>query len=139
MTEKEVTTKYYDIENKIPSVYDSWETVGVNLSRDIANCENIMSSELIRVISILYNRKIVDLTHKIKREFMFLGLYPNKQKALNIFPDRLSVVMDERNLHEQGSVLLSTCDFYQCPNCKETWIMRRNKFCGDCGILINWK
>jgi hypothetical protein len=139
MTEKEVTTKYYDIEDKIPSVYDSWETVGVNLSRDIANLEDIISAELIRIIAILKNKHICDLTHKIKREFLFIGLYPEKQKVHNILPDRPIVEMDEHILHEEGSVLLSTCDFYQCPNCKETWIMRRNKFCGDCGILINWK
>jgi transcription initiation factor IIE alpha subunit len=136
MTEKQVTTKYYDIEDKIPSVYDSWETVGVNLSRDIANLEDIISVELIRVISILNNRKIVDLTHKIKREFMVLGLYPEKQKALNIFPDRLSVTIDKKDIRETGDVWQ---EFYQCPNCKEIWVVSRNKFCGDCGSLINWK
>jgi hypothetical protein len=137
MTEKEVTTKYYDIEDKIPSVYDSWETVGVNLSRDIANLEDIMSPELIRVISILNCQNIIDLTHKIKREFMFFGLYPNKQKALNIFPDRLSIVMDEKDIY--GGEDPRSYIFYQCPNCKDDEVLRRNKFCGNCGSLINWK
>jgi hypothetical protein len=137
MTEKEVTTKYYDIEDKIPSVYDSWETVGVNLSRDIANLEDIISPELIRVISILNNRKIVDLTHKIKREFMFIGLYPEKQKTLNIFPDRLSVTIDKNNVYARDT--LGVCTFYKCSQCKDTYIMQRNKYCGNCGSLINWK
>ena len=137
MTEREITAKYYDIEDKIPSVFDSWETVGVNLSRDIANLEDIISVELIRVISILNNRKIVDLTHKIKREFMFIGLYPNKQKALNIFPDRLSVVMDEKDIY--GGEDPCSYTFYQCLNCKDDEVLRRNKFCGNCGSLIIWK
>lgn len=46
------------------------------------------------------------------------------------------VTIDKKDIRETGDCFL---ECYECPNCKEVWIMRRNKFCSDCGSLINWK
>ena len=29
-------------------------------------------------------------------------------------------------------------DWYECPNCSDIYITRRNKYCGNCGVQFQW-
>ncbi len=31
------------------------------------------------------------------------------------------------------------CDWYKCPNCKDTGIISGQNFCGECGGKLKWK
>lgn len=31
------------------------------------------------------------------------------------------------------------CEWFKCPNCDETNIMRGTSFCPNCGLMIIWK
>ena len=82
--------KYGNLEDKIPSVWNTYEAAGVALSWDIVFLFDIKDPELIRVISLIrLNTKTLDLTNHIDSKFSFAGLYPTKQKAYNIIPDKL--------------------------------------------------
>jgi rRNA maturation endonuclease Nob1 len=30
------------------------------------------------------------------------------------------------------------CDWYVCPNCKDSMILKDQKFCGECGGKLKW-
>jgi hypothetical protein len=98
MTEKEISEKYADIEDKIPSIWKTYEEAGINLAKDLlengpfSNFEKwgVCDGELIRVISLLMIRvPSLDLSGHINQMFAFAGLYPERMKAFNIVPDKL--------------------------------------------------
>jgi hypothetical protein len=91
LTEKEISAKYFHIENKIPGTWGSWVEAGVELSQDICMLWDIKDSELIRVISLVSSRVPgLNITQHIYAPFSFMGLYPHVQKSYNITPDKIN-------------------------------------------------
>lgn len=31
------------------------------------------------------------------------------------------------------------CEWYKCPNCKDTMITCHQKYCGNCGVKFEWE
>ena len=88
LTIEEITEKYRNIEDKIPSVWSDYKSAGIELSQDIVFHWNIKSSELIRVIALMEIR--IPEFHQnqhIDNRFAFAGLYPERMKTFDIKPD----------------------------------------------------
>jgi len=90
LTIEEVAAKYANIEDKIPSVWSTWEEAGVNLAQDMYNKWDVSDGELIRVISLMgIMVKGMKLYDHINPMFSFTGLYPHVQRTYNIQPDSI--------------------------------------------------
>lgn len=88
LTIEEIVTKYANIEDKIPTVWPTWEEAGVNLAQDIYDKWDIREGELIRVIALMGIRvNGLKLYDHINPMFSFTGLYPEMQRSYNIHPD----------------------------------------------------
>lgn len=85
MTIEELKEKYSNIEDKIPSVWQTYQEAGLELRNDIHN--GICDVELIRVISLISLQSNVILTSYINPIFSFAGLYPQKMKVYDIKPE----------------------------------------------------
>lgn len=84
----ELYDKYRNIEDKIPSVWETYEKAGIELAIDIRDEWNIEDPELIRVISLMDIRvRGLDLVNHINPMLSFCGLYPEKMKQFNIPPE----------------------------------------------------
>lgn len=96
LTVEEITEKYRDIEDKIPSIWPDWETAGIELAQDILYHWNIQQSELIRVIALMEIRvRGLHITQHIDNRFAFAGLYPFKMKTFDIKPDDVKSIVSE--------------------------------------------
>jgi hypothetical protein len=94
LTEAEIAEKYSNIEDKIPSVWKTFEEAGINLAQDIACTWDVRNGELIRVLSLIDMRMAgagkpnrFNLTKHINPMFAYAGLYPERMKSFNILPD----------------------------------------------------
>lgn len=88
LTLTEIIKKYSNIEDKIPSVWETYEEAGIELAQDLVYTWDIQNTELIRVISLVSGRvKGLKITQHIDPMFSFAGLYPEIQKVYNILPD----------------------------------------------------
>jgi hypothetical protein len=89
LTEAELSSKYGDIESKIPSFWATWEDAGVNLAQDLSFGHwDIRDNELYRVISLVSIRvQSIKITQHLDPKFSFQGLYPEIMKPLGIEPD----------------------------------------------------
>ena len=87
MTEKEISFKYSNIEDKITCMWKSFAEAGEELKKDIIDIYNIKDVELIRVISLIRLRANIILDEHIDSKFVFAGLYPEKQKLYDILPE----------------------------------------------------
>ena len=56
LTIDELKKKYENIEDKIPTVWETYEMVGVDMTKDLQFTWNIIDAELIRVINLVSNR-----------------------------------------------------------------------------------
>ena len=84
---QDIVIKYSNIEDKIPSVWKTYEDAAFELSEDIAYEYNISNHELIRVISLIetiIGKNNFNFTDRILQSHLFTGLYPNTIKAINI-------------------------------------------------------
>lgn len=96
LTEVELTEKYSNIEDKIPSIWKTYEDAGVNLAQDIAFTWDIRSGELIRVIALMEIRvNGLKVSQHIDSRFAYAGLYPEKMRAFNILPDGIDTEIAE--------------------------------------------
>jgi len=84
----ELALKYGSIESKIPSIWPTYETAGIELAQDLLYHWSISHSELIRVIALLETRVVgLKLSQHIDNRFAFAGLYPHIMSPLNIKPE----------------------------------------------------
>lgn len=87
MTEKEVAEKYANIEDKIPSIWPTWEKAGIELAQDIVYLWDIKHHELIRVISAVssYVRGLNIIQHIDPNPiYQLSGLYPHRIRKIDI-------------------------------------------------------
>jgi uncharacterized protein YaaN involved in tellurite resistance len=95
LTIEEITEKYKEIENKIPSIWSDYPTAGKELAQDILYHWDIKQGELIRVISLMEIRvRGLQITQHIDPHFAFTGLYPEIMKTFEVEPDMLKVMND---------------------------------------------
>lgn len=88
LTEKEISLKYSNIEDKIPSVWPSWEKAGVNLAQDLIYIWDVRDCELYRVIALVSMRVPgLRITQHLDPKFAYMGLYPERMKSFDITPD----------------------------------------------------
>lgn len=80
--------KYKDIQDKVPSVWKTYEEAAIELADEIKDIWDIDNAEVIRVISFLdrFNRDANMISH-IDRRFEYAGLYPEVMKSFKINPD----------------------------------------------------
>lgn len=86
MTIQEIHTKFSNIEEKIPSIFESYEDAGRQLAQAIIYNWNISDNEIIRVIALISTNTNIDLNEHVNPIFAFAGLYPTIQKIYNIKP-----------------------------------------------------
>ena len=86
---KDLEAKYSNIEDKIPSVWKTYEEAGIELAQDLSFGHwDINSSELYRVISLVSLRvRDLKITQHLDPQFGFMGLYPERMKGHDVFPD----------------------------------------------------
>lgn len=87
MTIQDIHTQFSNIEEKIPSVFESYEDAGRQLAQAIIYHWNISDNEIIRVIALIGIHTNIDLSEHVNPMFAFAGLYPTKQKLYNIKPE----------------------------------------------------
>ena len=89
LTETEIAEKYSNIEDKIPSVWKTYEEAGINLAQDLVFTWDARNGELIRVIALIGMRcgPKLDLSKHIDQRFAYAGLYPERMKLFNITPE----------------------------------------------------
>lgn len=87
MTIQEIHTKFSNIEEKIPSVFSSYQEAGIQLAQALIDHWDISDNEIIRVIALIGIHSNIDLSNHIKPMFAFAGLYPTIQKIYNIKPE----------------------------------------------------
>jgi hypothetical protein len=97
LTISEISEKYRNIEDKIPSVWKDYESAAIELAQDIAFVWDITDGEIIRVISLLSMRTNVKLHKHIDNNFGFAGLYPNRIKDLRseLRDDKINEILNE--------------------------------------------
>lgn len=90
---EEIVEKYSCIEEKVPSVWEDYEKVAIELSQDIATEWDIKDGELIRVLALVdmrvagMGKPTFGLSKHIYAPFAFMGLYPERMKSLEQLPD----------------------------------------------------
>lgn len=91
LTETELAKKYDNIEDKIPSVWPTYEAAGINLAQDLSFGHwDIKHPELYRVIALVSTRvRGLNITQHLDSKFSFMGLYPHTQKTYDIKPETL--------------------------------------------------
>ena len=87
MTIQEIHTQFSNIEEKIPSVFSSYEEAGTQLAQALIEHWNISDNEIIRVIALIGIHTNIDLSNHTNSMFAFAGLYPTIQKLYNIKPE----------------------------------------------------
>jgi hypothetical protein len=92
LTEKEISEKYSNIEDKIPSVWEDFEKAGIELAQDLIDVWDISDAELIRVIALVgirvrRNDRRIDLSNHVNPMLMYHGLYPEIMKTFKIKPE----------------------------------------------------
>jgi len=92
MTEKEVALKYANIEDKVPSVWATYDKAAIELAQDLCFMWSVRDGELIRVISLLELMVGLKLSQHIDFRFAHVGLYPTCVKAYNIKPDTINLI-----------------------------------------------
>jgi hypothetical protein len=79
LTEDELAKKYENIEDKIPSVWSTYEVAGRELANDLCYTWNVSNGELIRVIALMEIRvRHLKISQHINPMFAFAGLYPER-------------------------------------------------------------
>lgn len=84
---QDIVIKYSNIEDKIPSVWKTYEDAAFELSQDIAYEYDISNRELIRVIALIetiIGKNNFNFTDRILQSHLFAGLYQNIIKPINI-------------------------------------------------------
>ena len=82
MTEYEVSQKYYRIEDKIPSVWKTYQDIGCQLLVDLLNLPSVSDLELARVI-VVSNYTNINLRSHINPKIpSFALLYPHVHKPI---------------------------------------------------------
>lgn len=94
-TVDEATEKYGNIEDKIPSVWPSYQKAGEEMARDIAFFWNISDPELIRVISLVSIYGKIPLTKHIDPMMSYAALYPEKMKGIYEMPSTKSTLREK--------------------------------------------
>lgn len=90
LTVEEITEKYKNIEDKIPSVWKDYESAGIELAQDILYHWDVSDGELIRVIALIELRVARSgksgfrIAQHINPMYSFAGLYPERMKRFNI-------------------------------------------------------
>jgi len=74
--DKSIVEKYSHIEDKIPSIFKTYEEAAISLAQAICMDWDINEGEIIRVITLLSIRTDINLTSHIDFRFSFCGLYP---------------------------------------------------------------
>ena len=87
MTIQDIHTKFSNIEEKIPSIFESYEDAGRQLAQAIIYHWDISDNEIIRVIALIGIHTNIDLSEHVNPIFSFAVLYPTKQKLYNIKPE----------------------------------------------------
>jgi hypothetical protein len=87
MTIQEIHTKFSNIEEKIPSVFSSYQEAGIQLAQALLYHWDISDNEIIRVIALIGIHTNIDLSNHINSMFAFVGLYPTIQNIFNIKPE----------------------------------------------------
>lgn len=99
LTEVELSEKYGNIEDKIPSVWPDYAMAGRDLARDLVFTWDVTDPELYRVVALVEGYVPgLRITQHLDPQFAFMGLYPNVQKPLNITPDPS---IEQRKLDQQ--------------------------------------
>lgn len=80
-----IIKKYSRIEDKIPSVWKTYEEAGIELAQDLSyGYWDVQDPELYRVISLVsYRVKGLRITQHLDPKFSFMGLYPEMMKPLD--------------------------------------------------------
>jgi hypothetical protein len=88
LTEKEISDKYSNIEEKIPSVWPNYESAGIEMAQDLCFIRDAREPELYRVACLLQSRVPgLKLSQHLDSRFAFQGLYPHVMKTFNIKPE----------------------------------------------------
>jgi uncharacterized paraquat-inducible protein A len=48
---------------------------------------------------------------------------------------RATIQMSEDNFYSRDEIY---CKWYKCPSCKDTYVTKRDNYCGNCGVKLNW-
>jgi len=88
LTEKQINDKYSNIEDKIPSIWPTYEAAGKEMAQDLCFTWDAKEPELYRVACLLdgYVRGL-NLSKHLDQRYAFQGLYPHIMKPLNIKPE----------------------------------------------------
>lgn len=107
LTRLQLSKKYENIEDKIPSSWETYEKAGIELAQDLSFGHwDIRDAELYRVISLVSTRVPgLRITQHLDSKFSFMGLYPHTQKADNIFPEGYDPVTAENVTKEARKYL----------------------------------
>jgi hypothetical protein len=101
LTLEEMTAKWSNIEEKVPSTWPNWEKAGVELAQDLCYTWNIREGELIRVIALVSIRCRMEsgislcLHDHIDPMFAYAGLYPEMQRYHTILPEGVETPFKE--------------------------------------------
>ena len=101
--------------------------------------------------------KVAGREHVVCDSQLRYGQYPEPnyrrtQKALCGVLDKGQSLQDwmlERNLKTKGMKIdrskrfvtteLIRVDFFECPECKQMWVIEEDKYCSNCGTIIEWE
>lgn len=98
MTLKEIRNKYIDIEDKIPSIFKSYDDAGIQMAQDICMYWDIDDYAIIRVMSLIdiYTNRKYNLCKHMNRMLTYAALYPTVQKVHNEYPEYVSELLSKR-------------------------------------------
>lgn len=98
----ELTAKYSGIEDKIPSVWETYEKAGIELAQDLSFGHwDIKEPELYRVISLVQLRvPRLRITQHLDNKFAYMGLYPHIHKPIDIVPEnkKMNLYLTDKEL-----------------------------------------
>jgi hypothetical protein len=82
---EEIRLKYENIEDKIPTIWKSYEEAGRELAQDLFIHWDITEPEIYRVVCLIEMRVLgLRITQHLDRRFAYMGLYPQKIYGENV-------------------------------------------------------
>ena len=122
LTIPQLKEKYKDIEDKVPSVWKTYNEAAIEMAQDLSFGHwDIQDGEIIRVISVLQSYGRVKISQHIDPQFAFAGLYPHVMKSFNIDPREEAIKLLQSNCKHEKGYLTNTDGPSRCLTCGKPW------------------